>query len=130
MFLSKVMIESILKKYTIRRSNNFRTPCKRWSAYLSLFLFIFKRGEGCSAHNRSYSQITGAFCACPTPGNSTCSRLRKPNLDAPGPTLLNLQDRTVRQRTERTILPHTSPENKGSLCFFGNSDLIRAILAS
>jgi uncharacterized protein (DUF885 family) len=38
------------------------------------------------------------------PGDSTCSRLRKPNLDAPGPTLLNLQDRTVRRRTERTML--------------------------
>ena len=38
------------------------------------------------------------------PRDSTCSRLRKPNLDAPGPTLLNLQDRTVRRRTERTML--------------------------
>uniref|UniRef100_A0A914E3G8 Uncharacterized protein n=1 Tax=Acrobeloides nanus TaxID=290746 RepID=A0A914E3G8_9BILA len=38
------------------------------------------------------------------PGDSTCSRLRKPNLDASGPTLLNLQDRTVRRCTERTML--------------------------
>uniref|UniRef100_A0A914EM10 Uncharacterized protein n=1 Tax=Acrobeloides nanus TaxID=290746 RepID=A0A914EM10_9BILA len=52
--------------------------------------------------------MTGAFAHAQRnalePGDSTCLRHRKPNLDAPGPTLLNLQDRTVRWRTERTML--------------------------
>jgi hypothetical protein len=47
----------------------------------------------------------GFFAHAQRPGDSTCSRLRKLNLDAPSPTLLNLQDRTVRRRTERTMLP-------------------------
>jgi hypothetical protein len=52
-------------------------------------------------------KLLGLLCMPNAPElvNSTCSRLRKPNLDAPGPTLLKLQDRTVRQCTERTMFP-------------------------
>ena len=49
-------------------------------------------------------KLLGLFAHAQRPGARGFHML-KPNLDAPGPTLLNMQDRTVRRRTERTMLP-------------------------
>jgi hypothetical protein len=57
--LSSVQVRHYYKNTMRSKSNGNFFPA-------SLFLFIFRRTEGCAAHNRSYSQITYAFCACPT----------------------------------------------------------------
>jgi hypothetical protein len=71
---------------------------------LNLFLFIFRRDEGCATHNRVTPKLLGLLPQ--RPGAKGFHMLKEIELkeDALGPTLLNLQDWTVRRHTERTML--------------------------
>jgi hypothetical protein len=66
--------------------------------------------RGAQPTTRVTLKLLGFFAHAQNPGSRGFHMLmdRKPNLEAPGPTLLNLEDRTVWRRTERTMLPHNT----------------------
>jgi hypothetical protein len=76
--------------------------------FLPLSYYSFSRGMRGAQSQQELLPNYGGFLRIPNtpePGDSTCLRLRKPNLDTPGPTLLNLQVQMVLRRTERTMFP-------------------------